>query len=130
MSNFTGCHYIVGREIFDLINVLRSVDDTDHFEAWDNIEEYRRQSMYTLIEHVLDNPDMTPEQMHIEWMNERLSKGWVYGEVTDRSNKIHNCLVPYEDLSELQKAKDAIVIHIVNKHRDFLTKTVYKGVEI
>ena len=41
---------------------------------------------------------------HDEWCNEKLAMGWTYGEVRDDDNMIHDCLVPWEDLTpEIQQ---------------------------
>lgn len=41
---------------------------------------------------------------HDEWCEEKISQGWTYGEVRDDSNLIHDCLVPWDDLTpEIQQ---------------------------
>jgi hypothetical protein len=35
---------------------------------------------------------------HEEWCEEKIGAGWTYGEVRDDDNRIHNYLVPWEDL--------------------------------
>lgn len=46
------------------------------------------------------------EAAHIVWMEGKLKDGWKYGAVIDKSNKIHSCLVPYNQLSETDKESD------------------------
>ncbi len=43
---------------------------------------------------------------HDEWYNEKISVGWTYGEVRDDSKLIHDCLVPWEDLTPEVKQYD------------------------
>jgi len=43
---------------------------------------------------------------HQVWMEGKVRDGWKYGPVTDKEKKIHNCLVPYESLSESDKESD------------------------
>ena len=40
------------------------------------------------------------------WAQSRLSEGWRYGERRDDEAKTHPCLVPYEELPEIEKAYD------------------------
>lgn len=41
---------------------------------------------------------------HDEWCEEKLGTGWTYGEVRDDENLIHDCLVPWDDLTpEIQQ---------------------------
>lgn len=43
---------------------------------------------------------------HERWMDERTLRGWSYGPVTNTQARVHNCLVPWEQLPEDQKEKD------------------------
>jgi hypothetical protein len=36
---------------------------------------------------------------HDEWCEEKIGQGWTYGEVRDDSRLIHDCLVPWDDLT-------------------------------
>jgi len=46
------------------------------------------------------------EKEHGQWVNERLRKGWTYGKNRDDQQKIHDCIVPWEQLPEAQRQKD------------------------
>ncbi|RPJ61214.1 MAG: Ryanodine receptor Ryr [Acidobacteria bacterium] len=46
------------------------------------------------------------EAAHKIWMEGKLRDGWVYGPVTNKAQKIHSCLVVYEQLSESDKESD------------------------
>jgi len=49
---------------------------------------------------------------HERWMNEKLKKGWVYGAKRSDPDRIHDCLVHWDMLSESQRDKDrhAIIV--------------------
>lgn len=47
-------------------------------------------------------------------MKEKIEDGWVYGDEKDTEKKTHPCLVPYEELPEFQKKKDALFQAIVD----------------
>ncbi|MGD1004910.1 MAG: RyR domain-containing protein [Methanoregulaceae archaeon] len=53
-----------------------------------------------------DEIEVLARYEHERWMNERVSKGWKYGSNVNHATKTHDCLVPWEQLSELQKEKD------------------------
>jgi len=46
------------------------------------------------------------EAAHAIWMEGKLRDGWTHGPVTDKAKKIHNCLIPYSELSEADKESD------------------------
>ncbi len=46
------------------------------------------------------------EAAHKVWMEGKFRDGWKYGPSIDKENKIHDCLVPYDQLSEADKESD------------------------
>ena len=44
--------------------------------------------------------------VHEVWAQSRISQGWTYGPERSDALKQHPCLVPYEDLPEVEKAYD------------------------
>lgn len=58
------------------------------------------------------NEDLAPlveqiaKNVHEVWAQNRLREGWVYGEERSDALKTHPCLIPYEELPEVEKAYD------------------------
>lgn len=46
------------------------------------------------------------KNVHEVWAQSRLEQGWTYGPERSDAQKHHPCLVPYEDLPEVEKAYD------------------------
>ena len=46
------------------------------------------------------------KNVHEVWAQSRLEQGWIYGEVRNEELKHHPCLIPYEELPEIEKAYD------------------------
>lgn len=115
-------YYEVSKLAFHLINEIRKMNGEKDVESFDDISPERQQYSYDLVEKVLDNKNLTGEMLHYEWKQQRLKDGWSYGTPTDRENKIHECLCPYEDLNPFQKLKDNIFISTVNSYRNDLIK--------
>lgn len=46
------------------------------------------------------------KNVHDVWAESRISQGWTYGPERNDALKHHPCLVPYEELPELEKAYD------------------------
>jgi hypothetical protein len=75
---------------------------------------------------------------HDEWCNEKISMGWTYGEERDDDNLIHDCLVPWDELTpEIQqydidpvknipKLVDSIGLKIVLSKVRMLTMEMHK----
>ena len=46
------------------------------------------------------------KNVHEVWAQSRMEQGWTYGEERNDALKHHPCLVPYEELPEIEKAYD------------------------
>lgn len=46
------------------------------------------------------------ENVHEVWAQGRMEQGWTYGNERSDALKTHPCLIPYEELSEVEKAYD------------------------
>ena len=46
------------------------------------------------------------KNVHEVWAQSRMEQGWTYGAERNDALKQHPCLIPYEDLPEVEKAYD------------------------
>ena len=81
---------------------------------WADAEDWQRDSAIKGVEFKLDNPDAQEDAQHNSWMDQKVNDGWVYGEVKDAVKKTHPCIVPYGQLPEVDRKKDALFVGIVN----------------
>lgn len=87
--------------------------------AWKDAPDWQKKSAWSGVFLHLENPNLTPENSHNNWLDEKVEDGWKYGEVKDPEKKTHPCIVPYSDLPADQKAKDSIFTQIVNSLSKF-----------
>jgi hypothetical protein len=81
--------------------------------SWGKAPQWQVDSAINGVEHALKYPDATPEDMHNNWMAEKIADGWVWGEVKDPAAKTHPCMVPHAELPEFQRKKDVLFLAIV-----------------
>lgn len=63
------------------------------------------------VEFALGDP--TPEAQHEEWSSAKRRDGWTFGPTQDSARKTHPRLVPFDQLPESEKTKEAIIIGVV-----------------
>ncbi len=59
-----------------------------------------------LSDEILELSEKLAENVHEVWAAGRIADGWRYGEVRDDERKLHPCIVPYGELSEIEKDYD------------------------
>lgn len=50
--------------------------------------------------------EMIAKNVHEVWAASRISEGWIYGKERNDTLKQHPCLIPYEELPEIEKEYD------------------------
>lgn len=83
-------------------------------KSWAEAEQWQRDSAIKGVQFRLDNPDAPRSAQHDAWMQDKLNDGWAYGEVKNPDLKLHPCIVPYDELPEEQRLKDALFQAVVD----------------
>lgn len=58
--------------------------------------------------HLLNLTELLAENAHDQWAAQRFADGWKYGAKRDDDQKLHPCLVPYDQLPDSEKEYDRI----------------------
>jgi hypothetical protein len=82
-------------------------------KPWQYAEQWQKDSAVNGVEGIIAGTITTPEQSHESWLAEKERTGWKYGAVKDVEKKEHPCFVPYDELPEGQRVKDALFFAIV-----------------
>ena len=79
--------------------------------SWNDREQDFQDQFLKVIERQCgDQRSSSLEELHGSWMQSYLAMGWVYGDKYDREKRIHPDLVPYSQLGQLERDKDAIFV--------------------
>ena len=109
MSDITECR---ARFVYDAARVAAEAAHAPVVPVrWAEREQPFRDQFLTVIERQCGpQRSKSPEELHGSWVQAYLKMGWVYGEAYDREAKVHPDMVPYADLGQLERDKDAIFI--------------------
>lgn len=92
--------------------------------AWaDREDDFKSQFLDVIERQCGPSRSTSPEELHGSWMQSYLTMGWVYGEDYDREKRIHPDLVPYAQLGQLEKDKDALFVALCEIARNFVYET-------
>ncbi len=79
--------------------------------SWELREEAFQEQFLAVIDRQCGpHRSNSPEELHGSWMQAYFAMGWVYGDTYDREKKTHPDLVPYNQLGQLERDKDAVFV--------------------
>lgn len=88
---------------------------------WSDREDAFQQQFLKVIERqCTEQRSNSPEELHGSWMQAYFAMGWVYGEQYDREKKIHPDLVPYAQLGQFERDKDAVFVALCEIARQWI----------
>jgi len=78
---------------------------------WNDREQpFQDQFLKVIVRQCGEHRSSSPEELHGSWMQAYYEMGWVHGEKYDREKKVHPDLVPYDQLGQLERDKDAVFV--------------------
>ena len=90
-------------------------------EKWiDRDDKFRKQMVETIEKYLLMEQLPNPEEAHNSWMKSYFEMGWKYGEKRDTEKKTHPDLLPFHNLPQDERDKDAIFLALM-----WLAKSLY-----
>lgn len=83
-------------------------------------EKFRTQFLEVIERQCGPQRSSSPEELHGSWMQAYFAMGWVYGEDYDREKRVHPDLVPYAQLGQLERDKDAVFVALCDIARLYI----------
>jgi hypothetical protein len=62
---------------------------------------------------VINKENVLAEDLHIQWLDERIEEGWSYGSSIDYKKKTHPNMLPFSELEEYERKKYFLFVSIV-----------------
>ena len=97
---------------------LCEVNGDNSQKEWYLASAWQQDSAVDGVVFRLQNPNAPDSAQHDAWMADKVRGGWTYGPEKDPVKMTHPCLVPYDQLPEFQKKKDALFRAIVDALKD------------
>jgi hypothetical protein len=83
-------------------------------------EPFRKQFLDVIERQCGPQRSTSPEELHGSWMQAYYAMGWKYGAEYDRDAKTHPDLVPYAQLGQLERDKDAVFVALCEIARQWI----------
>ncbi len=104
----------MARVVHEAVRAWQAANGEKPAPAWAKAPKWMRDSSIESIRFTLDNPDAPDSAQHDQWMQQKRASGWVHGPVKDENRKTHPMLVPYDELPDSERRKDALFRAVVD----------------
>jgi hypothetical protein len=89
-------------------------------KPWSEAPEYNHHSAMAAVRAICDCPTLSPDDVHKIWIETKKSDGWKYGPTKDKDKMTHPSMIPYAELSSVEKYKDWLVLYVTKSYADFV----------
>jgi hypothetical protein len=90
-------------------------------EPWFNREApFKAQFLQVIEKQCGPDRKSSPQELHEDWVLAYEKMGWTYGPERDPLAKTHPDMVPYDELSQLERDKDAVFVALCEIARQWI----------
>ena len=90
-------------------------------EPWAQRDEaFRSQFIEVIRREAGPNRKADPRELHEDWVRAYEAMGWQYGPERDPERRTHPDMVPYDDLGQLERDKDAVFVALCEIARQWV----------
>ncbi len=82
---------------------------------WDELPEELQESIVAGVAKVVEDPKISAEESHQNWLDYKEVEGWNYGDETDIAAKLHPNMVEWKKLSKVERGKDKLFLATVRR---------------
>jgi hypothetical protein len=99
----------IARVMHESVRAWQKANGQASSPSWSRAPKWMRDASREAVLWRLDNPAAPASAQHDQWAAEKKAAGWKFGKTKNGVKKTHPMLVPYSDLPEVERRKDAMV---------------------
>ena len=99
----------IARVMHESVRAWQKANGQAASPSWPRAPKWMRDASREAVLWRLNNPAAPASAQHDQWTAEKKAAGWKYGKTKSGVKKTHPMLVPYSDLPEVERRKDAMV---------------------
>jgi hypothetical protein len=106
-----------GQGVEIVYDLLRSFNRTFHNQVlptFAEAEEWEQAAASSSFVYVRDHPDLSPPEIHAEWLGTMRDQGWEHVEEMDAEKRTHPHMVPWDELPPWARRMLYITVTVIH----------------
>jgi hypothetical protein len=99
----------IAQVMHEAVRAWQKANGQNAAPPWSRAPQWMKQASKEAVLWRMANPKAPSSAQHEQWLAEKRAAGWKYGRAKSGAKKTHPLLVPYADLPEVERRKDAMV---------------------
>lgn len=108
---------IIARVTHEALRARQAANGQTPAPPWSRAPKWMKESSAASVAWRVANPNASASAQHEQWLDQKKKDGWRFGKVKDAQRKTHPMMVPYGQLPEVERRKDALVNAVVDALR-------------
>jgi hypothetical protein len=104
----------IAQVVHEAIRAWQKANGQKPSPVWSRAPEWMKESSRAVVVWAAENPRASARAHHERWLRQMETAGWRYGVRRNDSRKTHPMMVPYSDLPEIERRKDALVAAVID----------------
>lgn len=99
----------ISRTVHEALRGWAAAHGQHDIPAWDEAPDWMHASTRESVLHALENGGADGRSQHDQWLAQKTRDGWAHGPVKDAAAKTHPLMIPYDQLPDWERRKDALI---------------------
>jgi hypothetical protein len=103
----------IAQVMHEAVRAWQSANGQTPAPPWGRAPKWMKEASAASVAWSIANPDAAASAQHDQWLSTKKADGWTFGKKKDGKKKTHPMMVPYAQLPEMERRKDALVNALV-----------------
>lgn len=104
----------IAQVVHESVRSWQKANDQPASPVWSRAAKWMKVASVEAVRWRLQNPNANVSAQHDRWMAEKVAAGWKYGRTKNGVKKTHPLMVPYRELPDIERRKDALVNAVID----------------
>lgn len=105
---------LIAQVVHEAMRAWQAANNQTPAPAWSRAPQWMKESSIASVAWRIANPDAPASAQHEQWLAQKKADGWKHGRTKDAKKKTHPMIVPYSQLPDVEKRKDALLHAVVD----------------